>query len=89
MKYENKDNILQYFQSIHDADERAELEDVYHKAEAWEKLKEKIIKVINTIKAGENQDVMSAVSAGVLSGIINYMNKADEESKEDIEDERV
>lgn len=89
MKYENKDNILQYFQSIHDADERAELEDVYHKAEAWDKLKEKIIKVINTIKAGENQDVMSAVSAGVLSGIINYMNKADEESKEDIEDERV
>ena len=49
MKYENKDNILQYFQSIHDADERAELEDVYHKAEAWDKLKEKTIKVINSI----------------------------------------
>lgn len=89
MKYENKDNILQYFQSIHDADERAELEDVYHKAEAWDKLKEKTIKVIDTIKAGKNRDVMSAVSAGVLSGIINYMNKVDEESKEDIEDARI
>lgn len=52
-------------------------------------MKEKTIKVIDTFKAGKNQDVMSAVSAGVLSGIINYMNKVDEESKEDIEDERI
>lgn len=66
-----------------------ELKEKYRKAEAWDKLKEKTIKVIDTIKAGKNQDVMSAVSAGVLSGIINYMNKVDEESKEDIEDERI
>lgn len=87
MSYENKDNILLHFSSVHDEEERLELEEVYHYAEEWHKLSDKISKVRDKIKSKKNQDVMSAVSAGVLSGIINYMAKADEEREGEIENE--
>ena len=39
MSYENKEYILQFFEGIHEEENRAELIEVYRKAKAWDKYK--------------------------------------------------
>ena len=42
MSYENKEYILQFFEGVHEEENRAELIEVYRKAKAWDKLSESI-----------------------------------------------
>lgn len=37
MSYENKEYILQFFEGVHEEENRAELIEVYRKAKAWDK----------------------------------------------------
>ena len=39
MSYENKEYILQFFEGIHEEENRAELIEVYRKAKSWDKYK--------------------------------------------------
>ena len=38
MSYENKENILQFFEGVHEKDNKAELLEVYRKAKAFDEI---------------------------------------------------
>lgn len=39
MGYENKEYILQFFEGVHEKDNRSELIEVYRKAKAWDEVR--------------------------------------------------
>ena len=84
MSYENKEYILQFFEGVHEEENRAELMEVYRKAKAYNDTLETLDKLINNderYKEARSNDFV----AGMLIGYENIFNLMEDYIKEGCE----
>ena len=84
MSYENKEYILQFFEGVHEEENRAELIEVYRKAKAYNDTLETLDKLINNderYKESRSNDFV----AGMLIGYENIFNLMEDYIKEGCE----
>ena len=84
MSYENKEYILQFFEGVHEEENRAELIEVYRKAKAYNDTLETLDKLINNderYKEARSNDFV----AGMLIGYENIFNLMEDYIKEGCE----
>lgn len=84
MSYENKEYILQFFEGVHEEENRAELIEVYRKAKAYNDTLETLDKLINNderYKEARSNDFI----AGMIIAYENIFNLMEDYIKEGCE----
>ena len=84
MSYENKEYILQFFEGVHEEDNKAELIEVYRKAKAYDDTLKTLDKLINNderYKEARSNDFI----AGMLIAYENIFNLMEDYIKEGCE----